>query len=180
MVPVKFQAMKNVKIHVLMMTLMIALIGCEKDDDTSPSTSSTPTNTEEPTFPDKKLLLKLVNDYRTVGCTCGTDVQPAVDPVVWNDTLELAAEIHSMDMNDNSFFSHTGSDGSSPGNRVTRVNYNWRTVGENIARGQVSEEKVIEAWINSPGHCKNIMNPSFKEMGVSELNLYWTQIFARK
>ena len=123
---------------------------------------------------------RCVNSYRETGCNCGGTFFPAVNPVVWNDTLELAAEIHSVDMDSNNFFSHTGSDGSSPSQRVSRVNYPWRTVGENIARGQPTERLVVEAWINSPGHCRNIMNGSFEEMGVAEQNLFWTQIFARK
>lgn len=172
--------MKNLKTHLLILTFVFALIGCE-EDDSSPAT--TPSNTENPAppeFPDKSLLLSLVNDYRTAGCNCGGNFMPPVDTVVWNDTLERAAEIHSIDMNDNAFFSHTGNDGSSPSDRVTRVDYPWRTVGENIARGYDTEAKVVEAWINSPGHCRNIMNGDFEEMGVAEHNLYWTQVFATK
>ncbi len=167
--------MKNLKVHLFILTVAIFLIGCEKDD-TSPSPAA-PSSQETPEYPSKKLLVSLVNDYRTTGCNCGTEYFGPVNPVVWNDTLELAAKAHSIDMNENNFFEHTGSDGSSAGDRLDRVKYPWRTWGENIARGYDSEKDVVEAWINSVGHCKNIMNGNFEEMGVAISDSYWTQVF---
>jgi uncharacterized protein YkwD len=52
--------------------------------------------------------------------------------------------------------------------------------GENIAFGQRSEREVMQGWLSSPGHCKNIMSKTFKEMGVSRVGDYWTQVFATK
>ena len=127
------------------------------------------------------LLLQLVNAYRTKGCNCGSEGYfGPVSPVVWNETLQLAAHDHCEDMFINKFFSHTGSDGSNPGTRLNRRNYAWSTYGENIAQGYQTEKDVIEGWMNSSGHCKNIMNPSFKEMGVSKSGNYWTQIFGTR
>jgi uncharacterized protein YkwD len=75
------------------------------------------------------------------------------------------------------FFDHTGSNGSSPGDRITKYNYNWSTYGENIAKGYPTEQSVIEGWIKSPGHCVNIMNGSFRETGIAKTGDYWTQNF---
>jgi len=50
-------------------------------------------------------------------------------------------------------------------------------VGENIAEGQMSIAQVMQGWIKSEGHCKNLMNPGFKEIGVAENNHYWVQDF---
>ena len=52
--------------------------------------------------------------------------------------------------------------------------------GENIATGYTSEREVVDAWIKSPGHCKNIMNKAYKEMGVARVGNYWTQEMASK
>ena len=103
---------------------------------------------------------------------------PLVNAVVWNDNLELAAYNHSKDMDDKNFFSHTGSDGSDAGDRLDRVNYAWQTYGENIANGYTSEEAVVKGWIESEGHCKNIMHANFQQMGVAKSGSYWTQVFA--
>jgi len=100
-----------------------------------------------------------------------------VDPLTWSIKIENAAQIHSIDMDTNDFFSHTGSDNSDVGDRLERVGYTWSANGENIANGYTSEENVIIAWLNSPGHCQNIMSPSFTEMGVAKVGLYWTQDF---
>jgi len=128
----------------------------------------------------QKKLLELVNSYRQSGCRCDTQEMPPVEPVVWNKLLQSAAQKHSDDMSSNNFFSHTGSDGKGAGNRITTAGYEWTAYGENIARGYGSEETVINAWINSPDHCRNIMNSDFKEMGVARNGSYWTQVFGRR
>lgn len=129
-----------------------------------------------------KRLLDAVNHARTNGYTCEKDgaVYPPVDKVVWNDTLAKSAYDHSKDMKLNNFFSHTGSDGSNCGNRALKNKYKFYILGENIAKGNFNEEQVVDAWLKSPGHCKNIMNPKFEEMGISKLGLYWTQVLGKK
>ena len=148
--------------------LSILIFSCKEDDDTIP--------TPDTQRIDK--LLDLVNEYRSAGCNCGDEYFPPVEPVVWNDLLEEAAQNHSNDMYENDYFDHTTPDGISPGDRITATGYGWSTYGENIALGYSTEEAVIEGWINSPGHCKNIMNGNLTEMGVGENNSYWTQVLA--
>lgn len=61
-----------------------------------------------------------------------------------------------------------------------RTNVQYMTAGENIAKGQNTPEFVMKSWMDSPGHRKNILNPKFKEMGVSRdefCNNIWTQMF---
>lgn len=125
-------------------------------------------------------MLQLVNAVREKGCTCGTTVMPPVKPLVWNDILEAVALAHSKDMNTNNYFSHTGLDGSDPGERITKAGYVWSAYGENIALGYPDEQSVMTAWLQSEGHCKNIMDGNFKEMGAGEDGGYWTQDFGSK
>ncbi len=127
---------------------------------------------------DKQLLIDLVNSYRTSGCRCGSTDMPPVEPIVWNKNLEKAAKQHSEDMNNRDYFSHTGSDGSSTGDRIMQNNYLWSLYGENIGKGYSNEQAVVKGWINSPPHCKNIMNPRVKDMGVARSGAYWTQVLA--
>jgi len=129
----------------------------------------------------KNLVLQLINDYRTSGCNCGAGGYfAATNPVIWNDTLELAAKVHSTDMYSKKFFSHTGSDGSKMSDRIQRLGYNWKTCGENIGQGYKNEEQVVNGWINSSGHCSNIMDPKFKEIGVAKVGEYWTLVFGAR
>ena len=83
------------------------------------------------------------------------------------------------------FFDHTGSDNSNAGERIVEQNYNWVTYGENIAAGMQGTQQAVDGWLDSPGHCANIMNPLFTEMGVAcsrnagtKYGTYWTQVFA--
>ena len=132
-----------------------------------------------------KLMLTLVNNARGVARSCVTTNYSMASPLSWHCSLEQAAQGHSTSMADNDFFSHTGLDGSSPGDRITATSYAWRTYGENIAAGYPSEDDAMNAWLNSPGHCANIMNPNFTEFGAafaenptSQYFIYWTQNFA--
>ena len=120
-------------------------------------------------------MLTAVNQARASAPVCGTPV-PALK---WNCQLQNAAIRHSEDMDANGYPTdgHTGSDGSIPSQRVTDAGYNWRSVGENVARGHNSIDVVIQAWLYSPGHCSNIMSSNFTEFGSSEINFYWTQVF---
>jgi uncharacterized protein YkwD len=96
-----------------------------------------------------------------------------------------AAEGHSQDMAANNFFSHTGSDGSSPGDRISRQGYSWTTYAENIGAGYTSPAAVVQGWMNSSGHRDNILNSNVQHVGVgfvyypsSDWVYYWTAVFA--
>ncbi|MET9959815.1 CAP domain-containing protein [Streptomyces sp. NPDC006326] len=96
-----------------------------------------------------------------------------------NAKLTSAALNHSKDMAAHANMSHTGSDGSDPGERITRAGYAWMTYGENVAYGYSTPEQVMAGWMDSPGHRENILNCAFKEIGVGLAgpNSYWTQDF---
>jgi uncharacterized protein YkwD len=129
---------------------------------------------------DNELLLKLVNEKRASGCKCGNKYMPPVSPLTWNDAIAEAAAKHSKDMDRRNFFSHTSSDGKSLKDRFQLVNYKWMAIGENIAMGQPDEYAVMNSWLKSPGHCMNLMNANFKEMGAARNGKYWTQDFGTK
>ncbi|MEU6089567.1 CAP domain-containing protein [Streptomyces sp. NPDC047085] len=115
-------------------------------------------------------IVQLVNAERSkVGCSALT----------LNATLTKAAQAHSADMAAHQNMSHTGSDGSSPGDRITSAGYNWSAYGENVAYGYSTPEQVMEGWMTSAGHRANILNCSFKEIGVglAQPGSYWTQDF---
>jgi len=127
--------------------------------------------------------LQLINDARAVARSCGSDDYEATEPLSWNTTLAETALGHSTDMADNNFFSHTGSDGLNASARATEAGYFWRTVGENIAAGRSVAEATVQDWLDSPGHCRNIMNPAFREVAVAcvedsgaDYRYYWTNM----
>jgi uncharacterized protein YkwD len=127
-------------------------------------------------------FLEYINHVRHKGCTCGTTFMPTASPLVWNDELEAAAIGHAKDMARKNYFSHTSKDGRTMDKRVIAAGYIYKgyksfAVGENIAQGQMSIAEVMDGWFKSPGHCKNLMNPSFKEIGIALYNNYWVQDF---
>ena len=102
--------------------------------------------------------------------------------VTYDARLGQAAQVHADDMLANGYFSHTGLDGSSAGDRIRAAGYVPRAWGENIARGQQSEAEVFQAWEDSPGHRANNHNPNFEDFALSRAgsgsNLYWVLVFA--
>lgn len=165
--------MKTIKIS-LVFVLSLCLYSCTKDI-TDPGGHPGPSYNVNGT-----LLLQLVNNVRQSGCVCGSTNMSPVSPVSWNDQLAKAAYDHSSDMKTNNYFSHVGQNGSSAADRIRNAGYNWKTYGENIAQGFTTEEAVVNGWLGSEGHCRNIMNPSFTEMGVGREGNYWTQVFGAK
>ena len=155
---------------IIFLLFCVSLSGCDKNDSDE--------NVSEKV--NQKKLLELVNNYRKSGCNCGGQYMTPTEPVVWNDLLESAAQKHSDDMNKNNFFSHTSSNGKNAGERISEAGYKWKTYGENIAKGRKTEDAVISGWMSSPDHCKNIMNPAFRDMGVAASGNYWTQIFGKR
>ena len=130
----------------------------------------------------RRQFLNAINGVRQQGCTCGTTYMPPAPALVWNNQLEIAAIGHARDMAGNNYFSHSSKDGRNVEDRVVLAGYTFKgyrsfAVGENIAEGQMSIAEVMQGWFKSPGHCKNLMNPSFKEVGVAESNTYWVQDF---
>ena len=99
--------------------------------------------------------------------------------------LANAAQSHAKDMMENNYFSHTGLNGSTPGDRITAEGYRWQTYGENIARGYGTAQRVMDGWMASEGHRKNILNDAFTEIGIGYTDGplsgddYFVQNFAR-
>ena len=138
-------------------------------------------DTEKKRFED--VLLARINAIRAEAQVCGNASFPAVPSVKWNTKLQTAAEIHSIDMTTHNFFNHTGSDGSSVSTRADTQEYEWRAIGENIAAGQLTAQEVVEGWLGSDGHCRNLMNSHYTEIAVAcvadenaDFNRYWTNV----
>lgn len=163
-----FRDMKCGKLLIILISVgLLTIAGCKKDKKQEDK------NLNE----SQQKLLELVNNYRKSGCKCGSEQMPAVPVLKWNTLLEKAAKIHADDMDKMNNMTHTGSDGSNGGERIKSVGYNWSTWGENIAIGYPTEEDVVNAWINSEPHCRNIMKAGFKEMGIAKTGKFWAQEF---
>lgn len=129
-------------------------------------------------------MLELINESRSEARQCGVNLRDAVSTVTWNALLAEAAVNHANDMVANNFFSHDGSDGLNVSKRADAVGYSWRAIGENIAAGQLDQAEVHQGWLDSEGHCFNIMNKSFTEVGAACVNdsatdygNYWVVVF---
>ncbi|MEZ0542090.1 CAP domain-containing protein [Fibrella arboris] len=129
-------------------------------------------------------ILTYLNAARSRSCLCGSTTYAPAPALALNTKLNTASDKFALDLATYNYFSHTGRDGSQPWDRMTREGYSWRTAGENIAAGYTTARTVVDGWLKSPGHCANIMNPAFKEVGVgyaysatSTYKYYWVNDF---
>jgi len=131
-------------------------------------------------------VLELVNQARASGADCGTAGQfGATGPLSMQHQLREAARYHSEWMGETGIFDHDspgGPNGDTWIERIENAGYtDYSAIAENIAAGSDTAEGVMEQWMGSPGHCANIMGPTFEEIGVGYANVtggsyghYWT------
>lgn len=121
-------------------------------------------------------VLRLVNEERAkVGAA----------PLKRASDLDALARTHSQDMINRHFFDHNNPSGQSPFDRMRAAGISYRAAAENIAYGQRSAEAVMNAWMNSSGHRKNILNATYTEIGIGAVKnsggtIYWTQEFVKR
>jgi uncharacterized protein YkwD len=132
-------------------------------------------------------VLQLVNEFRATGADCDTEGSfGPTTPLAMEPTLRCSARLHSEDMFVRDYFAHDNPDGLDPFERMEEAGFEGGWLGENIAAGQQTPDEVMQAWIDSDGHCSNIMNPNFTLLGVGyypggdnwqEGQHFWTQNF---
>ena len=161
---------------------------------------------DAPTISQAKIdkYLKAINDARSHERNCGSKHFDATTHLQWSDELYKAAYEHSQDMAKSGVFEHRGSGYESDwtakvnsldhpsrfDERIVNNGYTYSSAGENIAAGQNSIKQVfygskgVKGWLQSPGHCANIMNPNFTDIGMAMYykkddtnKYYWTQDF---
>lgn len=174
-----------------------SLLGCASEEDLSPVGTAQARAAEnqdhieavEPRLEhcgDPQLMAEqltaLINDFRSEPRDCGNGLLASVSPLTWDKRLENAAIVHSDDMANVNFFSHTGSDGSTPGMRMDRQGYIWLDAVENLGPDHDRVSEVVEFWKNSPkGHCANLMSAEVENLGAAciytenaDRENYWT------
>lgn len=117
-------------------------------------------------------------------------VKAGLNPLKWNDELAASGAAYAKEMASETFFSHTGRDGSTPTDRAKRAGYpayGWGGlyVGENLGRGYNTAESVHQAWMASEGHRQNLLLPKYREIGIglakaADGTLYWAQEFGSR
>ncbi len=152
----------------------------------SPPPPPTATDTAQPTSPPacdpsgngsfESALIALINQERQ---------DRGIGSLSPQGQLATAGRNHSADMACNGFFSHTGSDGSLPWDRVSALGYSYSSIAENIFAGSSNAQTAFNAWLNSPGHRDNMLNPTYTEIGIgyrywadSPYGAYTTAVFA--
>jgi uncharacterized protein YkwD len=180
-------------------------------DDTSPDTDtqdtdtpdtdtdSAPADRAEACHPDvagwpadwaaiEEAVVDEINAVRARGANCGTEGRFAsTGPVAMDADLRCAARFHSMWMRDTDTFSHdspAGELGDDPWERIAATGYAGTATGENIAAGYSTAAAVVAGWVDSDGHCANLMNPDSTQTGVGyaaggTYAHWWTQNFGR-
>ncbi len=122
-------------------------------------------------LPQEQDLFALINQQRALN---------NLPPFKPSSALNAAARNHSTDMARKDFMSHTGSNGSTPWDRILAAGYNFTTAAENVGAGYPIAADMVNGWMNSSGHRANILSNEC-DMGVgyaysaqSTYGHYWT------
>jgi len=106
-----------------------------------------------------------------------------LSPLKRQEQLMAAAMKHAEDMAKNGYFSHTDQKGGQPWDRAAAEGYAYRSCAENIAYGAKTPQQVVQMWLKSPGHRKNLLG-DFTDIGVGyaqspkkDHRAYWVQVF---
>src|SRR5687768_11982230 len=123
-------------------------------------------------------ILSLVNAERR---------ERGLRPLVWNDRLDQAAKLHARNMATFRRMSHVIPEAKLPtlSARAQHVQYPYAMIAENIALGFTDAESVVQGWMRSPGHRRNILSPEAAEIGTGVVSsrtggLYFCQVFGRR
>ena len=145
-----------------------------------PTAKPTATPTTAPNISSESAMedevLRLVNEERT---------SRGLNALKRASDLDALARAHSADMINRHFFDHNNPDGQSPFDRMRAAGISYHAAAENIASGQRSAAAVMDAWMNSSGHRKNILNATYTEIGIGAVKssggtIYWTQEFVKR
>jgi uncharacterized protein YkwD len=147
------------------------------------ATASTPSTDSAETL--RAQLLTLVNTARATARSCGGTAYPAVPALTRSTALDTAAGDYALKMGKEGFFAHESPDGSTMTSRLKAVGIGNTSMRENIAAGQTSAASVMSAWLQSPGHCANIMARDVTRIGLGHATVhgspytqYWVQDFS--
>lgn len=120
-------------------------------------------------------ILELVNEIRA---------EAGVDPLVLDVNLTKAATMRAIELDYSDTFAHERPDGRHWNTVFAACGLDYTSAGENIAAGQKTPEQVVEAWKNSEGHYRNMVNAKYTKLGVGYSNsnvgtykVYWSQLF---
>ena len=155
------------RITILASACLLALAACEPVSTPAPQVAA-PAVTRAAEAGDARSLLNAQRARRGLA------------PVSRSKKLTAAAAGHANNMATRGFFSHTSPNGRSVGHRVGRQGYDYCVVNENLSYGRRNLANVINAWMSSPGHRRNILNPKVTEFGVAQApGGYWVLVMAR-
>ncbi len=153
---------------------------------TPSSPAAPPRPSDTPAISEAAEMLTLVNEARARGGVCGSVFYPASGPLRYDAVLERTATKHSEDMNAANEMGHVSPvggihnpAGSVLRDRINREGYSWSLIGENVSWNYPDVPELVAAWLDSPHHCENILNPEFTEAGFGKAGTYWTQNFGK-
>jgi uncharacterized protein YkwD len=156
------------------LTLAVTLLACGEGGAAPARPAASPTRararTAGPTDPEVASFVRLMNAHRR---------SLGLSPLIWDSRAAAVAQAHSRDMFRQHYFSHTSLDGRSTWDRLAARGVTYSQAGENIALGQTTGREVLESWLDSPPHRKNIERGSYTHHGVGKVGTYWTHVFIR-
>jgi len=168
----------------LVVSVGLTLGGCMMSNDDGDDVSANCAVAETDREKLECQVFEIVNRTRADGATCGGQAMRPAPALSLNSILVGTARAHADDMAARGYFSHDTPEGTTPFDRMQAAGYDLGAGGENIAAGSSSAEATMTQWMESPGHCQNIMGDQYVHLGVGyaraqsgDLEHLWVQNF---
>lgn len=154
----------------------------QQPTETTTQPAQQPTASTEPSQTTQTTSALSAYEQKVVDLTNQERAKNGIAALKVDTALSKVAREKSLDMSKNGYFSHTSPTYGSPFDMMKQFGISYQYAGENIAMGQRTPEEVVQAWMNSEGHRKNILSANFNYIGVGyvESGNYWTQMFIGK
>lgn len=104
---------------------------------------------------------------RVIELTNAERAKQGLGPLVENSALDSAATSKAANMFSENYWAHFSPSGKKPWDFISASGYRFTFAGENLAKNFEKPEDVVAAWVNSPTHRENLLNPKYSDIGIA-------------
>lgn len=108
-----------------------------------------------------------VDQHRLIELTNQERAKNSLSPVSENEALNKAAQLKAQNMFSENYWAHFAPSGKTPWDFILGSGYKFTYAGENLAKNFYNSEDVVVAWMNSPNHRDNLLNPKYQDIGIA-------------
>ena len=117
--------------------------------------------------------VSVIDPNSVVQATNQVRAAAGLQPLTVSPLLQSASDEKALDMAVKKYFAHNSPQGQKPWYWIEKNHYDFSSAGENLAINYTNAKDLLAAWLESPEHRKNLLNPDYQDIGVGVKNFYY-------